>query len=70
MKFNVAKCHYESDSASASQRNTLRPLAPGVWGIWGEGLLIFSELGSIGNYFHGSGEQPHNFRDLGSPAKK
>ena len=43
---------------------------PGVLGIWGEWLFIFSELGSTGNYFRGSREQAHNFGDLGSPAKK
>ena len=42
---------------------------PGVWGIWGEWLFIFKELGSTGNYFYGAGEQAHGFRDLGSPAK-
>ena len=43
---------------------------PGVLGIWGEWLFIFRDLGSTGNYFRGSGEQAHNFGDLGSPAKK
>ena len=43
---------------------------PGVWGIWGEWLFIFRDLGSTGNYFRGSGEQAHSFGDLGSPAKK
>ena len=43
--------------------------ASGVLGIWGEGLFIFRELGSTGNYFLGAGEQAHGFRDLGSPAK-
>ena len=43
---------------------------PGVLGIWGEWLFIFSELGSTGNYFRGSREQAYNFGDLGSPAKK
>ena len=42
---------------------------PGVWGIWGEWLFIFRELGSTGNYFRGAGEQAHNFGDLGSSAK-
>ena len=44
-------------------------LAPGVLGIWGEGLFIFMELGSIGKYLQGAGEQARGFRDLGSPAK-
>ena len=45
----------------------MRP--PGFWGIWGEWLFIFRELGSTGNYFQGFGEQAHSFGDLGSPAK-
>ena len=28
------------------------------------------ELGSTGNYLRGAGEQAHNLRDLGGPAKK
>ena len=40
-----------------------------VWGIWGEGLFIFRELESTGNYFEGFGEQAHSVGDLGSPAK-
>ena len=43
---------------------------PGVLGIWGEGLFIFRELGSTGNYFRGSREQAHIFGDLESPVKK
>ena len=43
---------------------------PGVWGIWGEWLFIFRDLGSTGNYFRGAGEQAHSFGDLGSPTKK
>ena len=31
--------------------------------IWGEWLFLFGELGSTGNYFRGSGEQAHSFRD-------
>ena len=31
------------------------PRPPGVLGIWGEGLLIFMELGSTGNYFRDLG---------------
>ena len=48
------------------------PLLEPTWvlGTWGEGLFIFRELWSIGNYFQGSGEQAHSFGDLGSPAKK
>ena len=42
----------------------------GVLGIWVEWLFIFSDLGSIGNYFRGAGEHAHSFGDLGSPAKK
>ena len=41
----------------------------GVWGIWGEWLFIFRELGCTGNYFRGTREQAHNFGDLGSLAK-
>ena len=44
--------------------------APGFFGIWGEWLFIFRELGSTGNYFRGAREQAHSFGDLGSPAKK
>ena len=43
---------------------------PGVFGIWGEWLFIFRELGSTGKYFRGAREQSHNFGDLGSLAKK
>ena len=43
---------------------------PGVWGIWGEWLFMFRDLGSTGNYFKGAGEQAQSFWDLGSPAKK
>ena len=43
---------------------------PGVWGIWGEWLFIFRELGSTGNYFRGAWEQAHNLGDIGSLAKK
>ena len=43
---------------------------PGVLGIWGEWLFIFRELGSTGNNLRGVREQAHNFRDLGSLAKK
>ena len=42
----------------------------GVFGIWGEWLFIFRELGSTGNYFQAFGEQVHSFGDLGIPAKK
>ena len=36
-----------------------------LWGlgIRGEGLFIFRELWSTGNYFQGSGEQAHSFGD-------
>ena len=30
---------------------------PGVLGIWGEGLIIFRELGSTGNYFRELGSK-------------
>ena len=43
---------------------------PGFFGIWGEWLFLFKELGSTGNYFRGSGEKAYSFVDLGSPAKK
>ena len=43
---------------------------PGVWGILGELLFIFRELGSTGYYLRGAREQAHSFEDLGSPAKK
>ena len=36
----------------------------------GEGLFIYQELGSIGSYFGGSGEQANSLGDSGSPAKK
>ena len=42
----------------------------GVLGNWGDGLFIFMELGSTGNYFRGAGEQAHSFEDLESPVKK
>ena len=42
---------------------------PGVWGIWGEWLFIFRELGCTGNCFRGAREQAHNFGDVGSLAK-
>ena len=34
--------------------------APGVFGIMGEWLFIFRELGSSGNYFQGLWEQAHS----------
>ena len=43
---------------------------PGFFGIWGEGLLIFRELGSTAYYFRGAGEQAHTLGDLGSTVKK
>ena len=43
---------------------------PGVFGILGERLFIFRELGSTGNYFQGFGEQVLSFGDLGSRGKK
>ena len=49
---------------------TLTSGPPGVFGIWGEWLFIFRELGSTGNYFRGDREQAHNFGDIGSLAKK
>ena len=52
----------------SEQKNPL--LRPQGFGIWGEGLFMFRELGSTGNYFQGSGEQAHSFGDLLSPAKK
>ena len=42
----------------------------GVLGILGEWLFIFRNMGSIGNYLRGAGEQAHSFGDLGSLAKK
>ena len=50
-------------------RKPFRNGAPGVLGIWGEGLFIFREMGSTANYFRGAGEQAHTFWDLGSTAK-
>ena len=44
--------------------------APVVLGIWGEGLIIFRELGCTAYYFRGAGEQAHTFGDLGSTTKK
>ena len=29
----------------------INTVPPGVWGSWEEGLYIFRELGSTGNYF-------------------
>ena len=43
---------------------------PGVLGIWGEWLFIFTKLGSHGNCFRGAREQAHNFGDIGSLSKK
>ena len=53
---------------SSAKRRTEGPA--GVFGIWGEGLFIFRELGSTANYFRGAGEQAHTFGDIGSSAKK
>ena len=50
--------------------NSLIVGAPGVWGIWGEGLIIFRELGITAYYFRGAWEQAHTFGDLESTAKK
>ena len=44
--------------------------APGILGIWGEGIFIFRELVSTDNYFRAAGEQAHSLGNLGSPAKK
>ena len=44
--------------------------SPGFFGIWGEGLFIFRELRSTGNYFRGAREQPHNFRESYTKVKK
>ena len=38
-------------------------------GDLGEGIFIFRELRSTGNYFQGFSEQAHSFGDLGSPPK-
>ena len=43
---------------------------PGVLRIWREGLFIFRELGSTGNYFHAFGEQVHSFLGFRDPCKK
>ena len=43
---------------------------PGVFGIWGEWLFIFRELGSTSNYFREAREQADNFGGIGSLAKK
>ena len=43
---------------------------PGVWGIWGEWLFIFRELGSTGNYFSGAREHTHNFWGFREPCQK
>ena len=45
-------------------------VGPQGFGDLGEGLFIFSELGSTADYFRGTGEQAHTFGDLGSTAKK
>ena len=39
-------------------------------GIRGEGLFIFRDFGSTGNYLRGVGEQAYNFGNLGSHAQK
>ena len=58
-------------SSAAVVIGTLRvKMAPGVWGILGEWLFIFRELGSTGNYFRGAREHAHNFWDIGSVVKK
>ena len=44
--------------------------SPWVLEIWREGIFIFRELGSTGNYFQGFEEQANSFRDLGSHVKK
>ena len=47
-----------------------RPVGhPGDSGILREGLF-FREMGNLGNYFWGGGEQAHSVSGLGSPAKK
>ena len=40
------------------------------FGDLGEGLFIFRDLGSTGNYFQGSWEQAQSLGNLGSPTKK
>ena len=44
-------------------------MGPRGFGILGEGIFIFRELGSTGYNFLGDGEQAHGFGDLGSPVK-
>ena len=39
-------------------------LGPKAFGIWGEGLSIFKEMGKPGNYFSGAGEQAYSLGDL------
>ena len=39
-------------------------------GSWGEGLFIFRELGSTGDYFRGAGEQAYTFGDYVGTAEK
>ena len=51
-------------------RNVTKCGAPRGFGDLGRTAIYFRELGSTGNYFHGSGEQAHSFGDLGNPVKK
>ena len=44
--------------------------APRSFGVWGELVFIFMNLGSTGNHFQGFGEHARSFGDLGSPAKR
>ena len=59
-----------TNTTNIAQKLTTKKGPPGVLGIWGEGLFIFREPGSIANYFRGAGEHAHTFGDLGSTAKK
>ena len=43
---------------------------PGVWGIWGEWIFIFRELGSTCNYFRGAREHAHNLGGFREPCQK
>ena len=67
------KQHASQSEQNRTEHNFILILhlgAPGVLGIWGEGLFIFWKLGGTCNYFRGAGEQEHTYGDLGSTAKK
>ena len=52
----MTRVHISHTSLHFSLTHIQSEAGPKAFGDWGEGLFIFRELGSHGNYFEGSGE--------------